>query len=89
MATEEFTIAELRKVLRESAGQTEGIDLEGDILDVAFDALGYDSLALLETARRIETSRAVVFDDSMIVDATTPRALLTVVNERLAAGHAA
>lgn len=81
------TIDDLRRILREAAG--EDVELYGDILDVPFDELGYDSLALLETGRRLETEHLIRLDDSTIIDATTPRALLAVVNAQLATKHAA
>ena len=86
MDTPEFTITDLRRILRDAAGEVEPT---GDILDVLWDELGYDSLALLETARRIETEHLIRLADTAIIDAATPRALLDLVNEQLAADQAA
>jgi len=83
MALPEFTITDLRSVLRAAAGEEDGIDLDADILDVPFDDLGYDSLALLETGGRIERERGIELPDSTVTEARTPRALLAAVNERL------
>jgi minimal PKS acyl carrier protein len=85
MATQQFTIEDLRRVLRAAAGEGEGVSLDSDILDVSFEELGYDSLALLETSGRIERERAIELADSTISDAETPRALLASVNEQLGA----
>ncbi len=87
MSNHEITIDDLRRILRVAAGQDESTDLDGDILDVTFNALGYDSLALLETAGRIEREwgGGSKLDDATIIDAQTPRALLAAVNEQLVA----
>lgn len=81
---EQFTLTDLIQILREAAGADEGVDLDADILDTSFQDLGYDSLALLEAGSRIEREYAVALDDSTVTDATTPRALLKVVNANLA-----
>ncbi|MGC5031159.1 acyl carrier protein [Micromonospora sp. DT229] len=80
---EQLTLTDLKQILREVAGADEGVDLEADILDTTFEDLGYDSLALLEAGSRIEREYAVRLDDSTVTDATTPRALLDVVNASL------
>jgi act minimal PKS acyl carrier protein len=85
MAIREFTIDDLRQVLRAAAGDADGVGLDSDILDVPFADLGYDSLALLETGGRIEREHGIELADSTITDAETPRALLASVNERLGA----
>ncbi|MFD0468421.1 acyl carrier protein [Nonomuraea thailandensis] len=50
----ELTLDDLRHLMRISAGEDESIDLEGDIIDLGFRDLGYDSLAVLELASRLE-----------------------------------
>lgn len=87
MAAQEFTIDDLKRVLRAAAGEGEGeaVSLDSDILDVSFEELGYDSLALLETSRRIELEHGIELSDSMVTDAETPRALLAFVNKELGA----
>jgi act minimal PKS acyl carrier protein len=85
MSTPRFTIEDLKRILREGAGTDENVDLDGDILDTEFDVLGYESLALLETGSRIEREYAIELDDSMLTDATTPRALVSLVHAHLAA----
>jgi act minimal PKS acyl carrier protein len=89
MAVRELTLDDLKRVLREAAGEEEGIDLDGDVLDRTFDELGYDSLALLETSSRIEREHGIKLDDSVVTNATTPRQLLAVLNEQLTADTAA
>jgi acyl carrier protein len=79
-----LTIDQLRVILRESAGEADGVDLEGDIEDTEFADLGYDSISLLEAGSRIERDRGIKLDDDLVTSARTPRALLAAVNERLA-----
>ncbi|KOU60759.1 actinorhodin polyketide synthase acyl carrier protein [Streptomyces sp. WM4235] len=75
----------MRRILLEGAGADEGVDLDGDILDVQFEALGYESLALLETGSRIEREYKIVLDEDLLTDADTPRALIAAVNGHLTA----
>ncbi len=83
MATRQFTIEDLRRILLEGAGEAEGVDLHGEILDVRFDDLGYESLALLETSGRIEREYGITLEDTAVTDAGTPRALIDVINANL------
>lgn len=83
MPTLHITMAELASMLRESAGEEEGIDLDGDVLDTSFIQLGYDSLALLQVIGRIQRESGVQIPDDAVVDAETPRALLEVINAGL------
>lgn len=85
MTIHETTIDHLKSVLREVAGESEDVDLDGDILDRHFDELGYDSLALLEAGARLEREVGVVLDDSTLNDVETPRELLAAINEKLVA----
>ncbi|MCK9895439.1 acyl carrier protein [Frankia sp. AgB32] len=78
-----FTLDDLRRILREGSGETD--DLDGDILDLEFESLGYESLALLETTSRIEREFGVVLDDEAVAGAATPRALVELVNTQLVA----
>jgi act minimal PKS acyl carrier protein len=89
MAVPELTIEDLRSILRTAAGEDEAIDLDGDILNLTFEQLGYDSVALLEACGAIEREHGIELEDSTIADADTPRALLTIVNAQLAAQLAA
>ncbi|MEU6895980.1 acyl carrier protein [Streptomyces sp. NPDC046557] len=84
MATQHFTLEDLKRILLEGAGADENVDLNGDILDTEFEELGYESLALLETCGRIEREYAITLDDSVMSEAKTPRALVAAVNEYLA-----
>ncbi|GGV44036.1 acyl carrier protein [Streptomyces spectabilis] len=85
MTAAPFTLDDLKRVLLEGSGAPEGVDLDAaDVPDTEFEQLGYDSLALLETASRIEREYGIELDESVVGDATTPRAFVAAV-----AAHAA
>ncbi|MFJ3127020.1 acyl carrier protein [Streptomyces sp. NPDC093108] len=76
-------LIELTTLLRACAGEGEGIDLDGDVLDTLFLDLGYDSLALLQTTGIIERDYDVLLDEEALEDAETPRQYLDLVNRAL------
>lgn len=79
----ELTVEELFDALVESAGESE-IEIEPvDSLDIPFTDIGYDSLALMETAARITKRTGVRVDDQELIDAETPRQLLDLFNRTL------
>jgi minimal PKS acyl carrier protein len=84
MTTPEMTSAELTRILREAAGEAEGVEPGADILDIEFTALGYDSVALLETSSLIGREYNVALDDDITAVARTPRELLGMINKKLA-----
>jgi act minimal PKS acyl carrier protein len=83
MVQPKFTIEDLKRILRSAAGTAEGVNLDDDIMDQGFDALGYESLALMETGSHIEREYGITLGDSMVTDAETPRQLLEIVNSKL------
>jgi minimal PKS acyl carrier protein len=89
MAGNTFTLDDLKATLRQAAGVAEGVDLDGDILDTEFDALGYESLALLEAGSLVERAYGIALDEGAVNDARTPRAFLDVVNSQLTSGSVA
>ncbi|MBC2869362.1 phosphopantetheine-binding protein [Streptomyces mexicanus] len=84
MASSQFTLEDLRRILLEAAGADENVDLDGDILDTVFAVLGYESIALLETGGRIEREYGIVLDDDDLSEDLTPRDLIDAVNAQLA-----
>jgi act minimal PKS acyl carrier protein len=83
VTTRRFNLTDLTRILTEAAG-SDGLDIAGnDILDQEFDDLGYDSLAMLETAARIEREFGVTLEDSTFSEALTPRDLIELVNKYL------
>jgi act minimal PKS acyl carrier protein len=87
MQRTDFTLEDLKRILREAAGA--GVDLDSDILDDTFEDLGYDSLALLETGSRVEREFGITLDDATLAEAHTPAALIEAVSVCLAAAHGA
>jgi act minimal PKS acyl carrier protein len=76
-----FTVAELRRILLEGAGDDGGITEES--LDVPFEEIGFESLQLLEATVLIQASCGVDLDDSVLTTVYTPRELIDTVNSRL------
>jgi act minimal PKS acyl carrier protein len=75
-----LTIDGLKTALQAAAGDDEVSVLEGDILDVAFGDLGYDSLAIMETTNHIERQFGVSLPEDEVGQVQTPRELLELVN---------
>jgi act minimal PKS acyl carrier protein len=71
---------DLRRILVACAGEDDGTDLSGDILATTFEELGYDSLALMESAARIKQEFGVDLTDEDVAEVGTPSALLALVN---------
>jgi len=83
MSTSRLTIEDLKRIMRECAGEDDSISLDGEILDTPFLDLGYDSLALLETAALIKRQYGVTVSDDDLHGIETPRAFLDKVNSVL------
>lgn len=81
----QLTLADIRDLIRRNAGESEEIDLDGDILDVPFDELNCESLALLGMAAQIQNLCQVDISGDVVTDLRTPRMMLAYVNERSAA----
>jgi minimal PKS acyl carrier protein len=80
-----LTLDDLRAIMRASAGVDESVDIDGDIENIPFEDLGYDSLAILEISAQISTKYGVLIDDDAAKEMTTPQETLNYVNKRLAA----
>ena len=76
----EFDLDDLRGLMKGCAGVDEGIDIDGDILHVPFEQLGYDSLALLEIAHKIEDQMGVIIPDGSVEKMQTPVEIIVYVN---------
>ncbi|MFG2041509.1 acyl carrier protein [Dactylosporangium sp. NPDC048998] len=79
-----LNLDELRRILREVAGEDDTTGLDAEIADVPFSELGYDSLALLELAGRVERDYRVRLADDTVVEARTPGDFVELVNLALA-----
>jgi len=78
--TTTITLADLTRMLRESAGEEEGVDLDSGVQDTPFTDLGYDSLALLEVVGKIQREYGITIADDAATYAETPGALLELIN---------
>ncbi|WP_369033865.1 MULTISPECIES: acyl carrier protein [Streptomyces] len=84
-----FNIDDLKRILLEGAGEPEGPGVEATTVDLEFQELGYDSLAVLETCTRIEREFGVSLDEEVLGQARTPRVLVDVVNRHLSIANLA
>ncbi|HZG06044.1 MAG TPA: acyl carrier protein [Streptomyces sp.] len=75
-----MTIDDVRRILVQCAGEDDSVDLEGDIAHRSFEDLGYDSLALMESAAQIKQEFGVVVPDDEITEVKTPQELVDLVN---------
>ncbi|MGQ4614394.1 phosphopantetheine-binding protein [Nocardia sp. R7R-8] len=78
-----MTITQLRQILVDCAGGEDLAELGGDIATVEFEELGYDSLALIETAARIQREFGVTIPEEELVEVKTPQELVDIVNTQL------
>ncbi|MFE7898054.1 acyl carrier protein [Streptomyces sp. NPDC057424] len=84
-----FSIEDLKRILFDGAGAPEGPGVEAATVDLDFQELGYDSLAVLETCTRIEREFAISLDEEVLGEARTPRALVDAVNNHLSVANLA
>jgi aromatase len=84
--TTQFTITDLERILGSGAETTRDRRpvFDGQVLDTAFSEIGYDSLALLELAGRIQREYGVPMPDDAHTQMTTPRRAIDFINSRLA-----
>ncbi|MEV0247548.1 acyl carrier protein [Nocardia sp. NPDC050712] len=73
---------ELIAVLRRCAGVDDEVVLDDTIIDTEFDALGYDSVALLEVTSDLERTYGIKLGDDAIDATSTPREVLSLVADR-------
>jgi act minimal PKS acyl carrier protein len=74
---------DLRRIMRECAGEDEDLALDGDVAGVPFADLGYDSLALLATVTQVEREFHVSLPEDRLATVDTPAAFLSFVNDQL------
>lgn len=75
-----MTLDDLHRILADCGGASEDWPAGEDVHDRPFQELGYDSLALMEAAVRIENEFGVPVPDDMIPVLTSPRHVLDLVN---------
>ena len=74
-----FTLDDLRSLLRDCAGEDEGVDLSGDIADTPLHDLGYESLAVVELGVRLERFHGLPPDGATLQAVMTPRQIVALV----------
>lgn len=74
---------DLRSILIACAGDDDTEALRGDILDSALEDLGYDSLAIMETAARIQLDHGIDIPDGRISEVRTVRELLDLIHQEM------
>lgn len=75
----DITVDELRRILIANAGEPEVAVPAADFADTSFEDLGYESLALIESAAAIEREYGVVIPEDSVFLARTPRELAAAV----------
>lgn len=80
-----LTLPELRELLVDAAGATDTGDPDG-FGDQPFDELGYDSLALMESAAVLKRRHGVEIPEDVLGTLTTPNEMLAFVNSARTVG---
>jgi act minimal PKS acyl carrier protein len=62
----------------------EAVNLGGDIGDMTFEDLGYDSLAILEMAAKLQNDLQIAIPDDVMANTLTPNSVIEYVNMTLA-----
>ncbi|HEX9336765.1 MAG TPA: acyl carrier protein [Pseudonocardiaceae bacterium] len=78
-----MNIDDLHGILIACAGGDTDVS-NGDISGVSFETLGYDSLALIETAATLKRVHGVVIPDEQLTEVRNPGELLSLINDRIA-----
>ncbi|GAA3507468.1 acyl carrier protein [Streptomyces showdoensis] len=79
----QLTTDRLMEIIRECAGEGDPVAGDRSPEELEFTALGYDSLALLETASRLEREFQVSLEEEEFGLAKTPAQLTALVNRLL------
>ncbi|MFD0773263.1 acyl carrier protein [Streptomonospora algeriensis] len=83
-----FSLEDLKSIMTAAVEVDEDVDLDGDIADTPFDELGYDSLAVMEVAARIQQATGVRIGDEAAENLPTPAEMVAYVHNRLAVAEA-
>ncbi|MEU1478302.1 acyl carrier protein [Streptomyces sp. NPDC001668] len=76
----ELTLEDLIVLTKTYAGEAEDGALDGDVIDVIFGNLGYDSVALLEVVSQIKNQYGIDLSDDTMGTFRTPREVLEAIN---------
>lgn len=77
-----MTIDDMLRILRVSAGDSDDVNFDKSIVDTEFEALGVDSVALLEVTAQIEREFDVDLERDGVHGGYTPRQLVALANVR-------
>jgi act minimal PKS acyl carrier protein len=80
----QLTLEALIDLFNQCNGDEDPVEPTPDVLDIAFDALGYDSLTLLNGISKLERQYAIELPETVTAEAKTPRELLALVDSLLA-----
>ncbi|TWP50394.1 acyl carrier protein [Lentzea tibetensis] len=80
-----FTLSDLTGILGSCAGVDDAVKLDESRPDEQFGDLGYDSLAILELAGRIQRTFGITMPDEAVDHMKTPRQAVDYVNGLLSA----
>ena len=75
-----LTLPELRALLVDAAGASDAADVTDDYGNQPFADLGYDSLALMESAAVLKRRHGVEIPEDVLGTLTTPNEMLAFVN---------
>lgn len=79
-----FNLDDLITIMRECAGEDESVNLSGEVAEMDFEELGYDSLALMEAASRVQRTYGLSLPEDELAEVRTPAGFVTLVNEQFA-----
>ncbi|GAA0941698.1 hypothetical protein GCM10009560_53860 [Nonomuraea longicatena] len=74
-------MAEFIELLETHAGEPDEGRLDDSVVDVLFEQLGYDSVALLEVLSQIRHQYGIDLAEEILADMKTPRQALHTINE--------
>lgn len=77
-----FTLEDLLRIVNAATGEPLTTTAPENVRDTPFEELGLDSLALLETATRVERETGVTLHEEAIAALDTPRRFVDYVNTR-------
>jgi minimal PKS acyl carrier protein len=81
----DLTLSGLLRIMDDCAGSADGPDSAEELADRAFEELGYDSLAIMETAARLKQEFGVDVSDEELTSVTSARELHTLALRQLPA----
>ncbi|MGW2720260.1 acyl carrier protein [Streptomyces sp. NPDC001492] len=77
-----LSLEELVSTIRRCAGDSDVAALDDGILDLSYQDLGYDSVAILEIFAELGSEHGIAISDEEVFETRTPRETLALVNSR-------